>query len=56
MNKIIEVMEKSIDNLRVSYPFANFLDTHFQNDLDQTIDFDDTVLGNTRTLIEWIIE
>lgn len=56
MNKAIEVMEKSIDNLRVSYPFANCLDTHFQNDLDQTIDFDDTVLGNTRTLIEWIIE
>ena len=52
LNSIDECMKK----LDLSYPFCNFLDSYFQNDLDQTLDEDAGVDQNIKNLLEYILQ
>ena len=52
LNSIDECMKK----LDMSYPFCNFLDSYFQNDLDQTLDEDAGVDQNIKNLLEYILQ
>jgi len=49
----IDTIYEKIEEMEDSYPFANFLDSHFQNDLDQTLDEDDGIDDNCKALIEY---
>lgn len=49
----INTIHENIKEMENSYPFTNFLDSHFQNDLDQTADFDNSVKDNAIFLIEY---
>ena len=53
INKAIEEIERQVDRMRNTYPYTNCLDSHFQNDLDQTIDFDNTLRGNSVLLMKY---
>ena len=39
-----------------TYPYCNYLDTHFQNDLDQTVDWEASVRSNAEDLIQYWFE
>lgn len=52
LNSIDECMKK----LDMSYPFCNFIDSYFQNDLDQTLDEDAGVDQNIKNLLEYILQ
>ena len=49
----LETIKDKISDMEDSYPFTNYLDTHFQNDLDQTLDEESGVDENCRLLLEY---
>ena len=49
----LNIIYNKIEEMENSYPFANFLDSHFQNDLDQTLDEEDSLDNNCKALIEY---
>lgn len=53
-----EIKEKIVEELTEmsNSPFCNFIDTHFNNHLDQTIDWDKNVTYNVFELIKYIKE
>ena len=56
-DEIAEELEKYADNLDDNNsPYANCLDTHFQNELDQTVDWDTGVRGNVEYLLQYLIK
>lgn len=56
-DEITEELEKYADNLDDNNcPYTNYLDTHFQNDLDQTVDWDTGVRGNVEYLLRYLIK
>lgn len=46
-------LTKKAKELTEETPYANCLDTYFQNDLDQTVDFDKNVTENAKELINY---
>ena len=48
-----EFFLKQNDKLNEYSPYTNFLDTHFQNDLDDTVDWDTSVQENAIKLLEY---
>lgn len=54
--EIAERIKELADELVENYAYANCLDTHFQNDLDQTVDWDYGVEHNAIDLIEYWID
>ncbi len=67
INKASELLEKTEENdkekyknieeeiwqAKESYPYINFLDSSFGNDLDQTINWDKTIEENAKDLLEY---
>ena len=51
--EIAEQIKEKADELTENYAYANCLDTHFQNDLDQTLDEEDSLDNNCKALIEY---
>ena len=49
----IQTIHENIEKMEESYPFTNYLDSHFQNDLDQTAYFHATTKDNALYLIEY---
>ena len=49
----LEEIQTNIDTMENSYPYCNCIDSHFQNDLDQTLDEDAGVFENCRLLLEY---
>lgn len=49
----LNIIYDKIEEMENSYPFANCLDSYFQNDLDQTLDEEDTLDNNCKALIEY---
>ena len=49
----LNIIYDKIEEMENSSPYANFLDSHFQNDLDQTLDEEDTLDNNCKALIEY---
>lgn len=52
----LTIIEDKIKEMEDSYPFCNYLDTHFQNDLDQTLDEETGVDENCRLLLKYWLE
>lgn len=52
----LNLIDECINKLDTSYPFCNFLDSYFQNDLDQTLDEDAGVDQNIKNLLEYIFQ
>ena len=52
----IKLIETKAEEMKNSTPFCNCLDTHFQNDLDETFDSEDSVLTNAVNLIKYWLE
>ena len=53
---IEEQLNKVADDLDYNNnPYCNFLDTHFQNELDQTVDWTETAYTNAIELIQYLI-
>lgn len=46
-------LTKKAKELTEETPYANCLDTYFQNDLDQTVDFDKNITENAKELINY---
>lgn len=55
-DNVMVQLQKKADELRDTYPFCNCLDTSFQNDLDQTIDWEASVQTNAENLIQYWFE
>jgi hypothetical protein len=49
----LNIIYNKIEEMENSSPFTNFLDSYFQNDLDQTLDEEDTLDNNCKALIEY---
>ena len=49
----LNIIYNKIEEMENSSPFTNFLDSYFQNDLDQTLDEEDTLNNNCKALIEY---
>ena len=49
----LNIIYNKIEEMENSSPYTNFLDSHFQNDLDQTLDEEDTLDNNCKALIEY---
>ena len=49
----INTIKEKIEEMEESYPYCNYLDSHFQNDLDQTLDSDYGVDENCKKLLEY---
>lgn len=55
--KQLNIIYNKIEEMENSSPYTNFLDSHFQNDLDQTLDEEDTLDNNCKALIEyWVFQ
>jgi hypothetical protein len=55
-DSIREQLLKKVEEMQDTYPFCNYLDTHFQNDLDQTVDWEASVRSNAEDLIQYWFE
>ena len=55
-DSIKEQLLKKVEEMQDTYPFCNCLDTHFQNDLDQTVDWEASVRSNAEDLIQYWFE
>ena len=55
ISQVADQLRDLADELIEHYAYANCLDTSFQNDLDQTVDWDLDVSGNAEELIEYWI-
>ena len=52
IEKIKELADKLVEN----GCYANYLDTHFQNDLDQVVDWDSNAMDNAKNLLAyWVM-
>ena len=51
-----EKLKELAEGLTEESPFCNCLDTHFQNDLDQTVDWDKDAWENALDLVKYWIE
>lgn len=51
-----EAISKLANNLTENYPYCNCLDTSFQSDLDQTVDFEASLSSNVEYLITYWAE
>lgn len=54
--KYLNLIDECIEKLEQSYSFCNFLDSCFQNDLDQTLDEDAGIDQNIKNLLEYILQ
>lgn len=52
----VEQITKLAEALTENSPFANCLDTYFQNDLDQTVDWESSAEHNAKELLKYWIE
>lgn len=54
----IDVIELTLklNQIQNTYPFANCLDTHFNSDLDNTVDFDKSITENVNLLLMHLIK
>lgn len=55
-DSIKEQLLKKVEEMQGTYPYCNCLDTHFQNDLDQTVDWESSVRSNAEDLIQYWFE
>ena len=55
-DSIKEQLLKKVEKMQSTYPFCNCLDTYFQNDLDQTVDWESGVRSNAEDLIQYWFE
>ena len=55
-DNIREQLLKKVEEMEGTYPYCNYLDTHFQNDLDQTVDWEASVRSNAEDLIQYWFE
>ena len=55
-DSIKEQLLKKVEEMQDTYPYCNYLDTHFQNDLDQTVDWESGVRSNAEDLIQYWFE
>ena len=55
-DSIKEQLLKKVEEMADTYPYCNCLDTHFQNDLDQTVDWEASVRSNAEDLIQYWFE
>lgn len=51
-----KVIKQLCEELTNNEPYCNCLDTHFQNNLDQTVDFDNSVSSNIQDLLSYWVE
>ena len=51
-----KVISRLCEELTEHEPYCNCLDTHFQNSLDQTVDFDNSVSSNIQDLLSYWVE
>lgn len=51
-----EDLEACINDIEDSYPYANCQDTHFDSDLDNTVDFDKSITENVNLLLMHLIK
>lgn len=49
----LTIIKDKIKEMEDSYPYCNYLDSHFQNDLDQTLDEETGVDENCKYLLEY---
>ena len=49
----LTIIKDKIKEMENSYPYCNYLDSHFQNDLDQTLDEEVGVDDNCKYLLEY---
>lgn len=49
----LTIIKDKIEEMEDSYPYCNYLDSHFQNDLDQTLDEEVGVDDNCKFLLEY---
>ena len=49
----LTIIKDKIQEMENSYPYCNYLDSHFQNDLDQTLDEEVGVDDNCKYLLEY---
>ena len=52
----LELIKEKTEDLNNVNPYCNCLDSHFQNDLDQTFDDDESVLTNAVDLIKYWLD
>lgn len=54
----IDVIELTLklNQIQNTYPFANCLDTHFNSDLDNTVDFNKSITENVNLLLMHLIK
>lgn len=53
----LNIIYNKIEEMEYSSPYTNYLDSYFQNDLDQTLDEEDTLDNNCKALIEyWVFQ
>lgn len=50
------VLEKINNRINENTPFTNCMDTHFQNELDEVIDWSESVEHNAINVIKYLIE
>ena len=50
------VLEKINNRINENTPFTNCMDTHFQNELDEVIDWSESVEDNAINVIKYLIE
>ena len=50
------VLEKINNRINENTPFTNCMDTHFQNELDEVIDWSESVENNAINVIKYLIE
>lgn len=55
-DSVREQLLKKVEEMEDTYPYCNSLDTHFQNDLDQTVDWESGVRSNAEDLIQYWFE
>lgn len=53
---INNVLEKINNRINENTPFTNCMDTHFQNELDEVIDWSESVENNAINVIKYLIE
>lgn len=51
--KQLNIIYEKIEEMENSSPYCNCMDSHFQNDLDQTLDEEDSINNNCKALIEY---